>query len=105
MLVIMLVIILRPVIYSLSKIKHTERFNDITNLNIPISIPIPTSIPTSIPTTTNSFTNSKYERNRTLLYGSLFLDNLDEQIQRLTNPPIQYDTKRIELVKYSDIVL
>jgi len=95
MLVIMLVIILRPVIFSLSKIKHTERFNDITNLNIP----------TSIPTTTNSFTNPKYERNRTLLYGSLFLDNLDEQIQRLTNPPIQYDTKRIEIVKYSDIVL
>ena len=68
---------------------NTENFNNI-------------SITT---TTTNPFTSKEYERNRTLLYGSLFLDNLNEQIQRLTNPPILYDNKRIESVKYSDIVL
>lgn len=62
-------------------------------------------INTTNPITTNPFTSKEYESNRTLLYGSLFLDNLNEQIQRLTNPPIQYDNKRIELVKYSDIVL
>ena len=42
---------------------------------------------------------------RTILYGSIFLDNLDTQVQNLTNPPIMYDTKRIELVRYSDILL
>ena len=42
---------------------------------------------------------------RTRLYGSVFLDNLDTQIQNLTNPPIMYDTKRIEIVRYSDLLL
>jgi hypothetical protein len=42
---------------------------------------------------------------RTRLYGSLFLDNLDTQIQNLTNPPIMYDTKRIEIIRYSDLLL
>lgn len=51
------------------------------------------------------FSDPRYEKNRTLLYGSLFLDNLDEQIKRLTDPPITYDTKRIEIIKYSDVLL
>lgn len=42
---------------------------------------------------------------RTILYGSIFLDNLNTQIQNLTNPPIMYDTKRIEIVRYSDLLL
>lgn len=42
---------------------------------------------------------------KTLLYGSLFLDNLDTQIQNLTNPPIIYEQKRIDIIKYSDILL
>ena len=42
---------------------------------------------------------------RTQLYGSLFLDNLDEVIINMTNPPVKYDTKRIDIIKYSDILL
>ena len=42
---------------------------------------------------------------KTRLYGSLFLDNLNTQIQNLTNPPIMYDTKRIEIIRYSDLLL
>ena len=42
---------------------------------------------------------------KTLLYGSLFLDNLDTQIQNLTNPPIMYEQKRIDIIKYNDILL
>jgi hypothetical protein len=46
-----------------------------------------------------------YEKNKTLLYGSLFLDKLDEQIKNMTDPRIQYDNKRIDIVKYSDVLL
>jgi len=42
---------------------------------------------------------------RTRLYGSLFLDKLDEVIINMTNPPVKYDTKRIDIIKYSDILL
>ena len=42
---------------------------------------------------------------RTRLYGSIFLDNLNEQIIRLTDPPIAYDNKRIDIIKYSDVLL
>ena len=42
---------------------------------------------------------------RTRLYGSVFLDNLNEQIIRLTDPPIAYDNKRIDIIKYSDVLL
>ena len=42
---------------------------------------------------------------RTILYGSIFLDKLDKQIKSLTDPPILYDTKRIELIRYNDILL
>jgi hypothetical protein len=42
---------------------------------------------------------------RTRLYGSIFLDNLDTQIQNLSDPPIIYDNKRIEIIKYSDLLL
>lgn len=46
-----------------------------------------------------------YEKDRTLLYGSLFLDNLDKQIKNMTDPKIQYDNKRIDIIKYSDVLL
>jgi len=42
---------------------------------------------------------------RTQLYGSLFLDNLNQVITNMTDPPILYDTKQIELIRYSDAVL
>jgi hypothetical protein len=42
---------------------------------------------------------------RTKLYGSLFLDKLYEVIVNMTDPDIKYQTKRIELNKYSDILL
>lgn len=42
---------------------------------------------------------------RTKLYGSLFLDNLDSVITNMTDPPIKYDTKRIDIIKYNDILL
>lgn len=51
------------------------------------------------------FKDPRYEKNRTLLYGSLFLDNLNEQIKNMTDPSILYDNKRIDIVKYSDILL
>jgi hypothetical protein len=42
---------------------------------------------------------------RTKLYGSLFLDNLDKVILNMTDPEIKYDNKRIQVVRYSDILL
>lgn len=42
---------------------------------------------------------------RTQLYGSLFLDNLDKVILNMTDPYIKYDNKRIQVVRYSDILL
>jgi len=42
---------------------------------------------------------------RTQLYGTLFLDGLNKVITNMTDPPITYDTQRIELIKYSDILL
>jgi hypothetical protein len=53
----------------------------------------------------NYFNDPRYEKNRTLLYGSIFLDKLDEQIKNMTDPSIKYDTKRIDIIKYSDILL
>jgi len=54
---------------------------------------------------TNLFNNPRYEKDRTLLYGSLFLDKLDEQIKGMTDPRIEYDTKRIDIIKYADVLL
>lgn len=42
---------------------------------------------------------------RTKLYGSLFLENIDKTIKNLSNPDIKYEDKRIELNNYSDILL
>ena len=41
---------------------------------------------------------------RTKLYGSLFLDKLDEIKKNMTNPDIGYDTKRLELFRYYDVL-
>jgi len=53
------------------------------------------------------FTQIKKEQqiDRTILYGNLFLDNLDKQIINMTNPPVKYNSKRIELNRYSDMLL
>ena len=40
----------------------------------------------------------------TQLYGSIFLDNLNGVITNMTNPPIMYDKKTVELNRYSDIL-
>ena len=71
-----------------------------------------TTIPI-IPTTTNTFlyttptpTNTFVPNtpiDRTKLYGKLELDT--KTINKMSNPDIEYDTKRIELTKYSDILL
>ena len=59
----------------------------------------------------NSINNNNYIMEsfepieRTKLYGSLFLDKLNEQIIKLTDPPIAYDNKRIDIIKYSDVLL
>ena len=45
-----------------------------------------------------------YEKDRTLLYGSLFLDKLNEQIKNMTDPKIEYDDKRIDIIKYNDVL-
>jgi len=50
------------------------------------------------------FDSNSIEKNRTLLYGSLFLDKLDEQVKNMTDPKIMYDKKRIDIVKYSDVL-
>jgi len=42
---------------------------------------------------------------RTRLYGSLFLDGLDKVIKNMTDPPINYDNKRIEIIRYNDVLL
>lgn len=57
-------------------------------------------MPDAIPMTT-----IVYEKDRTLLYGSLFLDKLNEQIKHMTDPRITYDDKRIDIVKYSDVLM
>jgi hypothetical protein len=55
---------------------------------------------------TTETTSTQYIKNDgTKLYGSLFLDNLNDVIVNMTDPPINYDTKRIELNKYSDVLL
>jgi hypothetical protein len=41
---------------------------------------------------------------KTKLYGSIFLDNLDTVIKNLTNPDIEYDTKRMQLFRYYDVL-
>lgn len=41
---------------------------------------------------------------RTKLYGSLFLDNIETVIKNMTDPKIKYDTKRIQVIRYSDVL-
>ena len=45
------------------------------------------------------------EKNRTKLYGSLFLDKLNTQIKNMTDPRIEYDNKQLTLLRYSDVLL
>ena len=79
---------------------HIESFLDSST-----STSASTSTSTSANTIANLFNDDRYEKNRTLLYGSLFLDKLDEQIKGMTDPQIQYDTKRIDIIKYADVLL
>ncbi len=65
-----------------------EPINIITSITEQNLLPSPTTIPLD----------------RTLLYGSLFLDNLDEIKKNMTDPDIKYDKKRLELFKYYDVL-
>ena len=53
----------------------------------------------------DSFENPKKPIERTKLYVSLFLDNLDGVAKKLSDPDINYESRRIELNQYSDILL
>jgi hypothetical protein len=53
----------------------------------------------------DSFENEKKPIERTKLYVSLLLDNLDGVTKNLSDPDIKYESKRIELNQYSDILL
>ena len=55
--------------------------------------------------TRDYFENPKKPIERTKLYKSLFLDNLNGVIKNLSDPDIKYESQRIELNKYSDILL
>ena len=57
------------------------------------------------PSTTKYVLNNNNPIDRTKLYGSLFLEKIDEVIHNMTDPDIQYEKKRIELNNYSDILL
>ena len=85
---ILLLVILFLLLYS--KIYKNETFSIYTN---------------SIPTDATPTTTSIQPLDRTKLYGSLFLDNLDKIVKNMTNPDIKYEDKRIELNNYSDILL
>jgi hypothetical protein len=55
--------------------------------------------------TIDYFENTNKPIERTKLYVSLLLDNLDSVVKNLSDPDIQYESKRIELNQYSDILL
>jgi len=88
--IILVLIILVFVAVIIYRNIHNESFRDVS---------------TSSSANANFFNDPKYEKDRTLLYGSLFLDKLDEQIKGMTDPRIQYDTKRIDIIKYDDVLL
>ena len=50
-------------------------------------------------------TTTKQSFEKTQLYGSIFLENLDEVIKNMTDPPIMYDNKNIQLIRYNDVIL
>ena len=85
--------------YNNNNNNNNELFEDISLLNM-------------IPRYTNIQSTKKTEPqiskpqpiDRTQLYGSIFLDKLDEQIKQMTDPDIKYDTKRIQLNKYDDVL-
>ena len=66
--------------------------------------PLTTNPLTTNPLTTNPLTTKPQPIDRTILYGSLFLENIDKTIKNLSNPDIKYEDKRIELNNYSDIL-
>ena len=49
-------------------------------------------------------TTQSYPIDKTKLYGSLFLENLDKNIKKLSNPDIKYEGTRSELNNYIDIL-
>jgi len=49
-------------------------------------------------------TTKKSYNDGTQLYGSIFLDKLNDVVINMTNPPIMYDNKTIEINRYSDIL-
>ena len=88
---LIVIIILICILAGGLKLYSINNFED--NKQTLMQIPIPT------------ITKIIYEKDRTLLYGSLFLDKLNEQIKDMTDPRIKYDEKRIDIVKYSDVLM
>lgn len=103
-LVIIAILIIILLVRVLVNKRHIELFaND--NLITEVTPYITTSASSDVIPDVNLFNNPAYEKNRTLLYGSLFLDNLNKQIKNMTDPSIKYDNKRIEIIKYADALL
>ena len=90
-----IIIVILPLIFT-KKIELFEITSDINSINKPTNM---------FKKELDDWTNPKYEKNRTKLYGSLFLENLNKQIKNMTDPKIQYDNKRIDIIKYNDILL
>jgi hypothetical protein len=90
-----IIIVILPLIFT-KKIELFEITSDINSINKPTNM---------FKKELDDWTNPKYEKNRTKLYGSLFLENLNKQIKNMTDPKIQYDNKQIDIIKYNDILL
>ena len=99
LLAVLTIFILLVILYSLNKhYKHYKHYKHDSSIELFKD----TSANSS---SVNLFNDPRYEKDRTRLYGSLFLNNLGEQIKNMTDPRIQYDNKRIDIIKYSDILL
>ena len=93
------IIIILIIIYNIKYNAHLFKYDSFISMNNNLTNTL-TNTPTTTPTTTKYITNDG-----TKLYGSLFLDNLNEVIINMTDPPINYNSKRVELIKYSDALL
>ena len=91
MIISSVIVILIILILLYIKLYKTDTF---FNLAIPTNLSI-----------INPLTTKPQPIDRTILYGSLFLENIDKTIKNLSNPDIKYEDKRIELNNYSDILL
>jgi hypothetical protein len=98
------IVIILILLFLYIKVYKTDLFENLESSN-PTSTNI--TLPnTSLPNITlpNTSTTKAQAIDRTKIYGSLFLENLDKTIKNLSNPDIQYEENRIQLNNYSDIL-